>query len=87
MTTSGHRQIIPVSDPAALAKAAAERLLVRITENGGRIAICLTGGSTPKQLYQLLATDSWRAEIPWAKAASGSTAVAPGRVDSPPTST
>ena len=65
MTTSGHRQIIPVSDPAALAKAAAERLLVRITENGGRVAICLTGGSTPKQLYQLLATDSWRAEIPW----------------------
>ena len=31
----------------------------------GRIAICLTGGSSPKQLYQLLATEAYRSRIPW----------------------
>ena len=33
--------------------------------NGGRIAICLTGGSSPKQLYQLLATEPTADRIPW----------------------
>jgi 6-phosphogluconolactonase len=65
MAGSGHRQVITVSDSAALAKAAAERLLARIAANRGRVAICLTGGSSPKQLYQLLATDPWRAQIAW----------------------
>jgi 6-phosphogluconolactonase len=65
MAASGHRQVITVSDSAALAKAAAERLLARIAGNSERAAICLTGGSSPKQLYQLLATDPWRTQIPW----------------------
>ncbi len=58
------KQIV-VADPAALALGAAERLLARIKANPGRIAICLTGGSSPKQLYQLLATDAWSKRIPW----------------------
>ena len=29
------------------------------------MAICLTGGSSPKQLYQLLATEPYRSRIPW----------------------
>jgi 6-phosphogluconolactonase len=37
----------------------------RIAANPGRIAICLTGGSSPKQLYQLLATDACAKRIPW----------------------
>jgi len=56
---------IVVADRAAVAKAAAERLLARIDANPGRVAICLTGGSGPKQLYQLLATDPYRGRIPW----------------------
>jgi 6-phosphogluconolactonase len=59
------RKIITVADPAALAKAAADRVLARISTNGGRVAICLTGGSSPKQLYQLLATEAYRNRIPW----------------------
>jgi 6-phosphogluconolactonase len=59
------REIIAVADAAALASAAADRLLARISENSGRIAICLTGGSSPKALYELLATDAWRDRIPW----------------------
>ena len=54
-----------VADPAALALAAANRLMGRIEANPGRVAICLTGGSSPKQLYQLLATDTWSKRIPW----------------------
>jgi 6-phosphogluconolactonase len=60
-----NRQVISVSDSAALAKAAAERVMARIAANGDRVAICLTGGSSPKLLYQLLATDAYRDRIPW----------------------
>jgi 6-phosphogluconolactonase len=56
---------IVVADPAALAVAAAARLMARIEANPNRIAICLTGGSSPKQLYQLLATDAYAKTIPW----------------------
>jgi 6-phosphogluconolactonase len=56
---------IVVADPAALAAAAAARLMARIEANPNRIAICLTGGSSPKQLYQLLATDNYAKKIPW----------------------
>jgi 6-phosphogluconolactonase len=59
------RKVIPVADAEALAKAAAERLMARIAANSGRIAICLTGGSSPKKLYELLATQAYRDKIPW----------------------
>jgi 6-phosphogluconolactonase len=59
------RQIIVVRDAQALAEAAAGRLMSRIESNSKRPAICLTGGSTPKRLYELLATPPWRARIPW----------------------
>jgi 6-phosphogluconolactonase len=65
MAASHERKIITVADPAALAKAAAERLIARIAANEGRIAVCLTGGSSPKALYQLLATPEYRGRIPW----------------------
>jgi 6-phosphogluconolactonase len=58
-------EIISVADAAALAKTAADRVLARIADNSGRIAIGLTGGSSPKQLYELLATDAYRPKIPW----------------------
>src|ERR1700754_4879170 len=65
MTANGNRQIVTIADPSALATAAAERVMNRITANSGRVAICLTGGSSPKQLYQLLATEPYRSRIPW----------------------
>jgi 6-phosphogluconolactonase len=69
MAETDHRQanikMVAVSDSAALAQAAAERVLARIAANDDRVAICLTGGSSPKQLYRLLATDAFRSQIPW----------------------
>ncbi len=59
------RKVIAVADPAALAAAAAGRLLARMEANPGRTAICLTGGSSPSELYRLLATESYRSRIPW----------------------
>src|SRR3989442_6021009 len=65
MAANDNRHVITVTDPAALAATAAEHVLARTAANTGRVAICLTGGSSPKQLYQLLATDAYRSRIPW----------------------
>src|SRR5947208_1544949 len=65
MAFNDNRHVIAVADSVALAKAAANRIVARIEANPGRAAICLTGGSSPKQLYQLLATHPWRKRIPW----------------------
>jgi 6-phosphogluconolactonase len=65
MAPKDNRHVIEVADPASLAKAAADRIMARIAANGDRVAICLTGGSSPTQLYQLLATDTYRSHIPW----------------------
>ena len=65
MAAGDQRKIISVADAAALAEAAADRVLTRIAANSGRIAICLTGGSSPTKLYELLATDPYRGKIPW----------------------
>jgi 6-phosphogluconolactonase len=65
MAAGVQREVITVADAQALARAAADRLMARIAANDGRIAICLTGGSSPKKLYELLATDAYRNRIPW----------------------
>jgi 6-phosphogluconolactonase len=65
MARSDNRHVITVADAKSLARAAADRIMARIAANGDRVAICLTGGSSPKQLYQLLATDTYRSQIPW----------------------
>ncbi len=65
MAVNDNRRVIEVADPTALAAAAAEHVLARTAANRGRVAICLTGGSSPKHLYQLLATESYRNRLPW----------------------
>jgi 6-phosphogluconolactonase len=65
MAPLDHFHRIVVADPTALAEAAAERVLARIAANRARVAVCLTGGSSPKQLYELLAREAYRGRIPW----------------------
>ena len=65
MAPLGHLHRIVVADPTALAETAAERVLARIAANRARVAVCLTGGSSPKQLYELLAREAYRGRIPW----------------------
>jgi 6-phosphogluconolactonase len=54
-------------DAAALARAAAELIAARIASAGGRLAVCLTGGSTPERLYELLSREPFRTSMPWAR--------------------
>ena len=65
MEAADQPKLIVEADAEALAQAAAERVMARIAANPGRIAICLTGGSSPKKLYQLLGSDACRGKIPW----------------------
>jgi 6-phosphogluconolactonase len=58
-------ELTVVPDAAALAQAAATRLLARLSAPSGRFAVCLTGGSSPEGLYRLLATEPYRGRMPW----------------------
>src|SRR6201996_6877522 len=62
---SGNIQVVVAADPAAQAAAAAERIIARLIANSGQAAICMSGGSSPKQMFELLATDAYRSRIPW----------------------
>src|SRR6266853_2084035 len=57
--------VIVVADAASLARAAAERILARLRRSNGRLAVCLTGGSAPQRLYELLATRPYRDAFSW----------------------
>jgi 6-phosphogluconolactonase len=57
-------KIVIAEDSAALAQAAAKRLIDRISGKE-RAAICLTGGSSPEGFYRLLAEQPWRNDVPW----------------------
>lgn len=55
-----------MADAEATARAAAEHLLaVAVGAAGERVAICLSGGSTPKRLYALLASPGFVERVPW----------------------
>jgi 6-phosphogluconolactonase len=65
---ANERKIVVVKDAEAIAANAAERLLARIAQATGPAAICLTGGSSPERLYQLLALEPYRSRLPWDRA-------------------
>jgi 6-phosphogluconolactonase len=54
-----------LSDADALAKRAAEWLVAAATSADGDFAIALSGGSTPRWLYELLAHAPYRDAMPW----------------------
>src|ERR1700685_4014011 len=64
MSANKQREIVVAADTAALAAAAAQRLVNRVARDG-RTAVCLTGGSSPEGLYRLLAEAPWRGKVPW----------------------
>jgi 6-phosphogluconolactonase len=66
--TPGDPEIKVLPDPAAVAAEAAERIVRAADEAialSGRFRIGLSGGSTPKLLFQLLASDAYRDRIDW----------------------
>ena len=52
-------------DAVSLAIRTADWLTARIEDSTGPFALNLSGGSTPKRLYELLATEIYRSKIDW----------------------
>lgn len=63
-------RITCVPDEQAVAETAAERVTLLVEQSvvrAGTAAVCLTGGRTPRRLYELLADETrpWRGRIDW----------------------
>jgi 6-phosphogluconolactonase len=52
-------------DPASVAQHAADWLVEKMEASAGTFRLALSGGSTPRLLYRLLAGDPYRARIAW----------------------
>jgi 6-phosphogluconolactonase len=62
-----HGELRVFDDAAALARAGAELFCQQARSASGRFVAGLSGGSTPKPLYQHLASAEFRALVPWHK--------------------
>src|ERR1700690_4159206 len=58
-------RIVVSADPAALAQRVAQWIVDLACTAPGQFAIALSGGSTPKSLYGLLAVPPLRDQMPW----------------------
>jgi 6-phosphogluconolactonase len=64
------RDVVICRDAADLNKRAAEefiRLAGQAVQSAGRFTVVLSGGSTPRGLYELLALDAYKERVPWSK--------------------
>jgi len=64
------RNILIFEDGEQVARAATERfieLAKQSIEAQGRFSVALSGGSTPKRIYSLLASDEYRTRVEWPK--------------------
>ncbi len=56
-----------LNDPEQLASHVALWLTETAERSTGRFTLCLSGGSTPKRLFEILATETYRERFPWAR--------------------
>lgn len=63
MSAVPHRRLFATTEE--LANATADWIVGRADERRGRFAFCLSGGETPRRLYELLAAPERRGRIPW----------------------
>jgi 6-phosphogluconolactonase len=69
MNNNANKQVVVLSDPEALAAEAADRfveLAQAAVAANGRFSVALTGGSTPQDMYHLLAQSPRREQVDWA---------------------
>lgn len=62
---SADRTVEILDDAEGVARRAADWLVETLLAGSGPAAVALSGGSTPRRLYQLLATSPWRERMPW----------------------
>ena len=67
MTSSSEAHLKTLADPEALARHVADWLIAAATQNDRPFAVALSGGSTPRRLYELLAGPPYRETFPWAR--------------------
>jgi 6-phosphogluconolactonase len=63
-------EISIVADPAALAAEAAKRIAIACRESiaaCGDFTIALSGGNTPRAVFELLSEEPWQSQIDWSK--------------------
>jgi 6-phosphogluconolactonase len=58
-------QLRTFDNPEALARGVAQWLLGIVKERGGTCAVCLSGGSTPRRLYEVLGVPPIATRFPW----------------------
>jgi len=68
MTSAAKAKLEVLADPNALARRVADWLLAAALAKSGSFAIALSGGSTPRRLYELLASPTYRETFPWSRA-------------------
>ena len=59
----GRVEVLP--DPTALARHVAEWMTAAARASEGPLRVSLSGGSTPKTLFGLLASEEYRRDFPW----------------------
>jgi 6-phosphogluconolactonase len=67
MTSFSEAQLKTLDDPNALARWAADWLFAVAMAKGGVFAVALSGGATPRRLYELLAAPPIRDRFPWSR--------------------
>ncbi len=67
MTGPAGAELEILSDPATLAHRVADWLFAAATAKGGVFAVALSGGSTPRRLYEHMAGPPYRDGFPWSR--------------------
>jgi 6-phosphogluconolactonase len=67
MTAPSEAKLKMLADPEALARNVAGWLLEAATTKDGAFTVALSGGSTPRRLYQLLAAPPYCDKFPWSR--------------------
>jgi 6-phosphogluconolactonase len=68
MTAASDIHLEVLADPEALARRVADWLLAAAIGKVGTFSVALSGGSTPRRLYQYLAEPGYRDQFPWQRA-------------------
>lgn len=67
MTTPSEARLEILSNAESLARRVADWMLEVATTKDGVLSVSLSGGSTPRRLYQLLAGSPYRNHFPWSR--------------------
>ena len=65
MTGMAEASVEILADGEALAERAADWLVKSLRASEGTVAVALSGGNTPRRLYELLAAPPRRTQLPW----------------------